>query len=89
MADWASNSVPELSNPLDQVIVAKFKAHYRAKRKYPKDCAAAYQLWILREPEFAKRNDRPRSNRSRLLEGVLKEAHSSEPQAPMTHADGP
>jgi hypothetical protein len=80
MDDWAAKTVPELSNPRDPAILAKFKAHHRANSKYPKDCAAAYQLWILREVEFAKkharawRNDRPLSDCSPLIETLLKEA---------------
>lgn len=92
--DWAAQNVPELRNPRDPAIVAKFKAYHKAKGKYPVDCTAAFQLWLLREQEFAAtRNGRPCSGRSPLMETLLKEAYSSAPTSsplvPIRHRDAP
>jgi hypothetical protein len=52
---WAAANVPELSNPRDPKIVARFKDHWRGvKGRIPPNFAAAYRKWLLDEPHFAK-----------------------------------
>ena len=90
IAQWAAENVPEVRNLLEPRIVDRFKDHWRANKPMPpRDIAAAFRLWLGREREFDNRNGRPRSDRSRILEDVLKEARSSEPLVPITHRDGP
>jgi len=73
MDDWSAKNVPGV-NPRDPVILAKFKALHQSKHEYPKNCTAAYHLWLLRELEHPKHGGRPRPDRTDFMEALRKDA---------------